>query len=182
MQGIDGEKFWFALSTKRNREKHVAEILRGKGYEEFVPVYRSRRKWSDRYKEFELPLFPGYVFCRFEPGRRLPVLTTPGVVLVVGNGRVPVPVEDAEIEALKMLVKSRLQLEPWPYLKVGERVVIENGALAGLEGILQDVRKSCRVVVSVDLLQRAVAVEVDRHWVRPVSPRLYQRATHAAPA
>ncbi len=182
MHGIDGEKFWFALSTKTNREKHVAEILRGKGYEEFVPLYRSRRKWSDRLKEVELPLFPGYVFCRFEPARRLPVLTTPGVVLVVGNGKAPVPVEDSEIEALKMLVNSRLQVEPWPYLRVGERVAIEDGALAGLEGILLDVRKFCRIVVSVDLLQRSVAVEVDRSRVRPISQRLHQRATHAAPA
>lgn len=182
MYDIDGERYWFALSVKRNREKHVAEILRGKGYEEFLPLYRSRRRWSDRYKELELPLFPGYVFCRFEPARRLPVLTTPGVILVVGNGRAPMAVEDSEIEALKLVVSSRRQVQPWPYLQVGERVMIENGALAGLEGILQDVRKSCRIVVSVELLQRSVAVEVERSWVRPVSPLLHHPAAHAAPA
>lgn len=182
MQGLAGGNFWFALSTKRNREKHVAEMLRGKGYEEFVPVYRSIRKWSDRYKQIDLPLFPGYVFCRFDPAWRLPVLTTPGVLQVVGNGKLPVPVEDREIEALKMVVGSRLQVEPWPYLRVGERVTIESGALAGLEGILQEVKKSCRIVVSVELLQRSVAVEVDRAWVRPVSPALYRAAVHALPA
>ncbi len=165
------DRRWFALNTKRNRERNVGEILRGKGYEDFVPVYHSRRRWSDRYKDLELPLFPGYVFCRLDPAWRLPVLTTPGVVAIVGNGRTPVPVEDSEIEALKLVVGSDLQVQPWPYLKIGERVCIESGALAGLEGILQDVKKSCRIVVSVDLLQRSVAVEVDRAWVRPVETR-----------
>lgn len=167
MQEVGRDVSWFALSTRRNREKNVAEILKGKGYEGFLPTYRTSRKWSDRYKELELPLFPGYVFCRFDPLRRLPILTTPGVILVVGNGRVPIPVEDSEIEALKRISRSHLQAEPWPYLQVGQRVLIEGGSLAGLEGILQDVRKSCRLVVSVNLLQRSVAVEVDRSWVRP---------------
>ncbi len=179
MQEPVREEFWFALSARRNHEKNVAEILRGKGYEEFVPTYRSRRKWSDRYKELELPLFPGYVFCRFNPARRLPILTTPGVVLIVGNGRVPVPVEDAEIDALRTVVASNLRVEPWPYLRVGERVVIESGSLAGLEGILQEVRKSCRIVVSVELLQRSVAVEVDRSWVRPAGAEANRAVMHA---
>jgi transcription antitermination factor NusG len=171
MLEIAGGEYWFALSTKRNREKAVAELLRGKGYEEFLPMYRSRRKWSDRYKELQLPLFPGYVFCRFDPARRLHVLTTPGVSHVVGTGRLPVPVDDAEIDALRAVVASDLRVEPWPYLRAGERVVIEDGSLAGLVGILQEVRKSWRVVVSVNLLQRSVAVEVDRQWVRPVGTR-----------
>lgn len=172
-------ELWFALQTRRNREKIVGEILRGKGYEEFVPTYRSRRKWSDRLKELELPLFPGYVFCRFNPSRRLPVLTTPGVLSVVGHGRVPVPVEDAEIEAIRSVVASHLRLEPWPYLCVGEWVAIESGSLAGLSGILLEVRKSCRLVVSVNLLQRSVAVEVDRDWVRPLGNGLKRAITHA---
>lgn len=182
MPNMLGEKYWFALSIKRNREKHVSEILRGKGYEEFLPLYYSRRRWSDRYKDLQVPLFPGYVFCRFEAERRLPVLMTPGVVLVVGNGRAPIPVEDAEIEALKLVVNSHLQVQPWPYLKVGERVRIESGALAGLEGILQDIRKSCRIVVSVDLLMRSVAVEVERNWVRPVCLRTHGPAARAGAA
>lgn len=161
---------WFAVQTKTSREKFVAEILRGKGYEEFVPLYRSRRKWSDRIKELELPLFPGYVFCKFDAGRRLPILTTPGVLLVVGNGRAPVPVEDAEIDALRAVVRSRLQAQPWPYLQVGQRVRIEGSPLAGMEGILLELKNSCRIVVSVNLLQRSVAVEVDHNWVRPIGP------------
>jgi len=164
----EGAECWFALSTKRNREKSVAEILRGKGYQDFLPTYVSRRKWSDRYKDLEFPLFPGYVFCRFDPRWRLPILTTPGVVMVVGNGRVPVPVEDSEIDALRAVVASRLRVEPWPYLSAGQRIRIEAGALTGLEGIFLEMRKSCRVVVSVELLQRSVAVEVDRSCIRPL--------------
>ncbi len=164
-----GDRLWFAVGTKRNREKHVSEILAGKGYEYFLPLYRSRRKWSDRYKEIELPLFPGYVFCRFDPSRRLPILTTPGVVLVVGNGRTPLPVAESEIEALRAVVRSDLSVQPWPYLEVGQRVIIEEGSLAGLEGILTEVRKTWRLVVSVEILQRSVAVEVDRSWVRPIA-------------
>jgi len=180
MQISGGEPFWFALTIKRNWEKHVAELLRGKGYECFLPQYRSRRRWSDRYKEIELPLFPGYVFCRFDPTRRLPILTTPGVVTVVGNGRVPIPVDDSEIAAVRRVVSADLQVQPWPYLHVGQRVAIEDGVLAGLEGILLDVKKSWRLVVSVDLLQRSVAVEVDRAWVRPLSAQHAHPLIHAA--
>lgn len=161
---------WYAVQTKSSREKYVAEILRGKGYEEFVPLYRSRRRWSDRFKEIELPLFPGYVFCKFNPGRRLPILTTPGVLLIIGHGRMPEPVEEEEIEALRAVVQSRLQAQPWPYLQVGQRVRIEGSSLSGMEGILLEQKNSCRIVVSVNLLQRSVAVEVDRNWVRPVGP------------
>ena len=125
MNGTDGGEFWFALQTRRNRETIIGEMLRGKGFEEFVPTYRSRRKWSDRMKVMERPLFPGYVFCRFNPSRRLPVLTTPGVLSVVGHGRTPAPVEDAEIEAIRSVVASDLRSEPWPYLRVGEWVMIE---------------------------------------------------------
>lgn len=170
---------WFAIQTKSSREKFVAEILRGKGYEEFVPLYRSRRKWSDRFKELDLPLFPGYVFCRFDPGRRLPVLTTPGVLMIVGHGRTPVPILDSEIEALRTVVRSKLQTQPWPYLKAGQRVRIEGSVLTGLEGILLEMKNACRLIVSVNLLHRSVAVEVDRNWVRPIehSPEELLRAS-----
>ncbi|HWQ53792.1 MAG TPA: transcription termination/antitermination NusG family protein [Bryobacteraceae bacterium] len=162
------QRYWFALHTKRNREKSVGQLLRAKGYEELVPTYRSLRKWSDRYKQLELVLFPGYVFCRFDPAKRGPILATPGVAAVVGNGRVPIPLENSEIDALRRVIGSELPVEPWPYLRVGQRVAIEGGPLTGLEGILQEVRRSCRIVVSVDLLQRSVAVEVDRDRVRPL--------------
>ncbi len=157
---------WFALFVRVNYETRVAEALRGKGYEEFLPVYRSKRRWSDRVKEIESPLFPGYVFCRLDLNRRLPVLATPGVNLIVGNGRVPVPVQSQEIENLKLVVLSRLEAEPYPYLTIGQRIRIQEGSLQGMEGIVIGNKKPCRLVVSVTLLQRSVAVEVDERWVR----------------
>jgi len=160
---------WFALRIKARREKQVADTLRGKGYEEFLPLYRCRRPWSDRIKTQELPLFPGYLFCRFDVNRRLPILVTPGVMLIVGCGRAPLPVEDSEIAALQSIVSSGLQSEPWPYLRIGQRVRIERGSLEGVEGILL-ATKPQRLVVSVTILQRSVAVEIDEAWARPLSP------------
>jgi transcription antitermination factor NusG len=117
------------------------------------------------------PLFPGYVFCRFNAHNRLPVLVTPGVLSVVGRGRVPVPVEDAEIDAIQRVVSSGLRAEPWPYLEVGQQVRIQDGALGGLEGILISFRGSRRVVVSVSLLCRSVSLEIERFAVCPISTR-----------
>src|SRR6185436_19047058 len=141
-----------------------------KGYEVFLPLYRDRRRWSDRVKELELPLFPGYLFCRFDVTKRLPILTTPGIVQVVGLGKTPLPIEEKEIAAIQSIVISRLNAQPWPYLKVGQKVRIEQGRLTGLEGILIALKKTHRLVVSVSLLQRSVAVEVDHDWASPVSP------------
>ena len=162
---------WFALFVRVNHEKLVSEALRSKGYEEFLPFCRSRRRWSDRTKEVQSPLFSGYVFCRLDLNRRLPILTTTGVHFIVGNGKVPVPVAEREIENLRLLTGSQLLAEPWPYLTVGQRVRIEQGALDGLEGILVGLKKPCRLVVSVTLLQRSVAVEIDETWASPVSER-----------
>ena len=159
---------WFALRIKARREKFVASSLRSKGYEEFLPLYRCRRRWSDRMKTHELPLFPGYVFCRFDMNNRLPILVTPNVLLIVGCGKTPLPVEDSEIAALQSIVKSGLKAEPWPYLRVGQRVRIERGSLEGVEGLLL-AAKPQRLVVSVTILQRSVAVEIEEAWARPIS-------------
>jgi transcription antitermination factor NusG len=156
---------WFALQTRSRYENFVANHLRGNGYELFWPVYKCWRHWSDRIKEFELPLFPGYVFCRFNPLDRLPILVTPGVVRVVGVGKKPVPVDDAEITAIRTVVQSGLPRRPWPFLQVGQRVKVEQGPLSGIEGILMAFRGCHRLVLSVTLLQRSVAVEVDGAWV-----------------
>jgi transcriptional antiterminator NusG len=161
---------WFALQVKARQEKQVGLTLLGKDLETFVPVYKSIRKWADRKKEMDLPLFPGYVFCRFPYNRRLPVLVTPGVLRVVGFGNVPTPVDDKEIESLKMINGENAACEPWPYLEIGQKVRIQSGTLCGLEGILLEVRKECRLILSVSLLQRSVAVEVDRDCVEAVSP------------
>jgi transcription antitermination factor NusG len=152
---------WFALRVKSRSEKLVALIARNKGFQEFLPLHQCRRRWSDRFKSVELPLFPGYVFCRLNPERRLPILTIPGVLHFVGLGRIPVPIDDAEIAAIEIAVRSGLQIEQWPFLNVGQRVRVEFGPLAGVEGILVEVRKQRRIVVSVSLLQRSVGVEIE---------------------
>ena len=123
----------------------------------------------DRVKQVELPLFPGYLFCRFDVNSRLPILVTPGVKLIVGCGKTPVAVSEGEIGAIRNVIESGAAAEPWPFLTAGQRVRIQDGSLAGLEGILLQVKTSWRIVLSVDLLQRSVAVEVDRASVVPVS-------------
>jgi len=110
------------------------------------------------------------VFCRFDVNYRLPILVTPGVLHVVGAGKIPLPVEDSEIAAIESIVKSGLHAEPWPFLRVGQRVRIERGSLEGVEGILLAVKKPYRLIVSVTLLQRSVAVELDQDWATPLAP------------
>jgi len=162
------ERRWFALRVKPRHEKAAALGLRSKGYEEFLPLYRSRRHWSDRCKDVDLPLFDGYVFCRFDISRRVPVLTTGGVLHIVGHGNQPVALADSQIDDLKAVVSSGLLVEPWPFLDVGCQVVIEEGPLRGAQGTLLEVKGRERLVLSVGLLQRSIAVEVDRLWVRPL--------------
>jgi transcription antitermination factor NusG len=160
---------WFALRVKSNFEKVSSQILEQKGYEAFLPTYRTRNRWSDRTKVIDRPLFPGYLFCRFDQGNRLPILVTPGVVGVVGVGKTPMPVAEREIEAIQIILQSGLPATPWPFVTVGQRLLIERGPLSGVEGILQEIKNSYRFIVSVNLLQRSVAAEVDASWVRPVA-------------
>jgi transcription antitermination factor NusG len=160
---------WYALQVKPRFEKVVARNLRAKGFEDFLPLYRRRRQWSDRVKEIELPLFPGYVFCQFDIDDRLPVLLIPGVTSIVGFGKAPTPVEDHEVGNLRSILESGVQFQPWPFVSVGQTVSIEHGALEGLEGIVSTVKNEYRLIVSVALLQRSVAVEIDRGWVKPVN-------------
>jgi transcription antitermination factor NusG len=162
---------WFALQVRSRYEKNVASILDGKGYQWFLPTYRTRRRWSDRTKDVELSLFPGYLFCRFNPQERLPILKTPGLISIVGTARIPTAVDENEIVALQTLVASGLPRQPWPYLQVGQRVRIEYGALSGLEGLLLQHKGCDRVILSVTLLQRSVATEIDSAWVVPVTSR-----------
>jgi transcription antitermination factor NusG len=159
---------WYALRTKSRYENTVASHLHARGYESFLPLYKCRRRWSDRFKEIELPLFPGYVFCRFNPLNRLPILSIPGVVQVVGVGRTPIPIDESEIAAIQAAVKSGLPNQPWPFLQIGHRVRIEHGPLCGLEGILLGFKGHQRLVLSVSLLQRSVAVQLDGAGVRPL--------------
>ena len=156
---------WFALSVKSRFEKSVANFLANRGYESFLPLYKARRQWSDRIKETEVPLFPGYLFCRFDIHNRLPILMIPGVQHVVGGAQLPAPIDDNEMSALRTVIHAGLSRQPWPFLQIGDRVKIERGSLAGVEGILLQIKGRHRLVLSVSLLQRSVAVDIDSAWV-----------------
>jgi transcription antitermination factor NusG len=160
---------WFALQVRSRREALVATQLKGQGYECFLPLYKSERRWSDRVKEIDQPLFPGYLFCRFELHNRGPLLMTPGVQQIVGIGRTPMPVAESEMESIRQALASGLPSQPWLYLQIGQRVRVNHGSLNNLEGILINFKGSHRVVLSVSLLQRSVAMEIDLSWVTPVN-------------
>jgi transcription antitermination factor NusG len=159
---------WFALRVKSTHEKRATSLLQYQNYECFLPLYTSRRRWSDRIKRVELPLFPGYVFSRFTPGDRIPILKTPSVICIVGIGGTPIPIDECEIAAIQRVVASGFGLSPHPFLQIGQRVRINGGSLYGLEGLVADVRKRDRLILCVTLLQRSVAVEIDSAWVTPV--------------
>lgn len=158
---------WYALRVVSRHEKAVSNFLRARDFEEFLPIYTARRKWADRYKNVDLPLFSGYTFCRFHIDQRSSILQAPGVIDIVRFGREFCPIGTDEIESLQRLMQSGLMCEPWPYLEVGERVQICGGPLNGLSGLVTDIRNATRLVLSVSLLQRSVVVELDRDWLRP---------------
>ena len=161
---------WFALQVRTRWESSTAVLLSGKGYQTFLPTYKTKKRWNGRSREVNAALFPGYVFCQFDAQKRLPILVTPGVISVVGRGRIPLPVDDSEIAAIQTVVSSGFRVEPWPYLEIGQRIRIESEALEGLEGILINIKGNHRIVVSVSLLRRSVALEIDRSCVKPVGP------------
>jgi len=167
-ENSSGRMAWFALQVWSRREPSVAAQLLEQGYECFLPLYKSVRRWSDRMKEVEQPLFPGYLFSRFDYQNCRSLLMTPGVHQVLGNGRSPIPVEERELQSIRQALNSGLPNQPWPYLQVGERVRVNYGSLNNLEGILIHFKGSHRVVLSVTLLQRSVAMEIDLAWVTPV--------------
>lgn len=162
------EAQWFALGVTARHEKAVARILNQKGYETLLPLYVNRHDYGNRTREFELPLFPGYVFCRLDASVRLPVLTTPGVVQIVGAGRTPIPVDSGEILAIRTVVRARARMVPWPFWKTGQRGRVVRGPLSGIEGIVTTVKESVRMLLSVSLLQRSLLVELDADCVRPL--------------
>ena len=161
---------WYAVHVQSKFERIASSVLRDRGYEEFLPFYRAAHQWSDRVKQLDLPLFPGYLFCRINiADGLLRVVTAPGVRRIVSAGRYPISLSDREIELVRAVVRSGLPAMPWPILRAGRRILIEHGPLAGVEGIVLEVDKKCRLIVSVSLLQRSVAVEIQREWVRPVA-------------
>jgi transcription antitermination factor NusG len=173
---ISNQRHWYAVRVRPRWEKIVAEALEGKQYEGFLPLYRKRSQWSDRVKDIDLPLFPGYVFLRGCLEGRPLLVTTPGVIDILRFGNAPAMIADEEIEAVKAVLRAGAYAEPWRYVREGERVRIQRGSLAGIEGVLVHVKNDSRLVLSVDALCRSVAVEIDRDWVVPVSKRF----THAS--
>lgn len=159
---------WFAVSVKSLHERAVAQYLEGKAFEAYLPVYRSTRRWSDRLKSSERPVFPGYVFCRLDYSRRAGILRTPGVRSIVTFGGGVTPISDLEIERVRLMLAPGHPVEPWPFLRTGQQVRVHSGPFTGIEGILVAMRDSCRVVISLELLQRSVAVQIDRSCIAPI--------------
>jgi transcription antitermination factor NusG len=161
---------WYALYTRHQHERTVALALSGKGVEVLLPLYTTVRRWKDRDKKLQLPLFPCYVFMRNPTGRWQPILATPGVHSIVGFGGRPAEIPVSEIDAVRRVVGSPLQAEPHPFLKCGDRVRVTAGPLQGLEGILLRKKNVWKILVSVEMLQRSVAVEIDATMLERVHP------------
>jgi transcription antitermination factor NusG len=166
MQASEQEtRLWFALSVAPRHEKKVSFQLEQKGYETFLPVYLRQHQYGRRTQEFQLPLFPGYLFCRTDPNERLPVLTTPGVFQFLGAGKAPTPIADDEIGAIQIAARVGLRMEPHSFWEKGQKVRIAKGPLTGLQGIVADSNNPLRLVLSITLVQRSVLVELDGECV-----------------
>lgn len=159
---------WWALYTRHQHEKAVAETLMAKNFEVFLPVYDSVRCWKDRKKMLSLPLFPCYVFVRGGLDRKLQIVTTPGVHMILNCGERIATIPEAEIEAIQKVVAGRFRVEPHPFLKCGEKVRVVRGSLEGVEGILLRKKNWHRLVLSVNMLAQSVAVEIDASEVEPL--------------
>jgi transcription antitermination factor NusG len=174
------EQHWYAAYTCASHEKRVAAELEAREVEHFLPLYSSTRRWKDRRVQLEFPLFPGYVFVRLALRERLRVAQIPSVVRLVGFGGLPTALPDTEMEILRTGLSARLRAEPHPFLTVGRRVRITGGPFAGLEGVLKRKKSSLRVVVTLELIQRSVAVDMDAADVRPTVGQCW-RVRHPSP-
>jgi len=167
---------WSALHTRYQHESKVEALLTAKGFETFLPTYESIRQWKDRKKRISEALFPGYLFIADVSRRRLQVMTTPGVCAIVCVAGTPATIPGHEIEAIRRCVSDPVKVAPHPYLRGGDLVEVQSGPLAGVAGILVRMKDSCRLVVSVEILGRAAAVEIDAscvkktNWGRPLNP------------
>jgi transcription antitermination factor NusG len=167
----NGRGPWCALHTRHQHEGTVARILTTKGVEVFLPTYHTVHRWKDRKKQLELPLFPGYLFFTYESERRIQVLSTPGVhTILMTDVNTPAEIPQEEILAIRRAVESPLRLEPHPYWKGGDVVRIKSGPLEGLEGVVSRSKDAFRVVLSVEMLGKSAAVEIDAGSVERVRP------------
>ena len=162
------EPHWYAVHTRARHEKLVAEQLLGNRIEHFLPLYSAVHRWKDRNKCVQIPLFPGYLFVRIDLKNRLQVLRIPGVAEIVQFMGVPAPLPEREMQTLRTGLAANLRAEPFAYLKVGRRIRIRSGVLEGAEGILVRKKSSLRLVLSIDLIMRSVAVEVDAADIEPI--------------
>jgi transcription antitermination factor NusG len=162
------DPFWYAAYTSANHEKSVAEHLTRRSVEHFLPLYEVARRWKDRRVHLQIPLFPGYVFVRLALRDRLQVLQVPGIANLVGFSGTPAALPQEEIDALRTSLASGARAQPHPYLAVGRRVLVKVGPLAGMEGILLRQKSGLRVVISIELIRRSVAVELDGFGLEPV--------------
>jgi transcription antitermination factor NusG len=158
---------WYALVVRPRSEKAVAQALANRGVERYLPAYRGRYRSAGRFQDVDLPLFPQYVFCRIGPWSRAHVLSTPGVFRFVAFGNKLAPVNDSELESVRRVVASGMDIQPWPFLKVGDMVEIAEGPFCGLEGRLLTAKGDCKLILDISLLQRSVALTIDRRCVRP---------------
>lgn len=168
--GVPASEGWWAIYTRHQHEKVVADMLTARGFDIFLPLFESTRQWKDRRKTLSLPLFPCYLFIRGGLERRLQVVTTPGVHMVLYRGDHVAMVPQDEIEAVQRALASSARVEPHPYLKCGMRVRVIQGPIEGVQGILVRKKNLCRLVISVDMLSQSVAVEVNACDVEPIGP------------
>jgi transcription antitermination factor NusG len=167
----DSDRAWHALYTRHRHEKAVAHILSNKRFEVFLPLYWTVHRWKDRNKQLWLPLFPCYVFLKGGFERQLDILNTPGVHSVVTSASRFAVIPDEEINVLRQMIENSTRVEPHPFLKCGDRVRVKSGALAGVEGILIRKKGQFRLVVSVEILGKSAAAEIDVSTVERVSSR-----------
>jgi transcription antitermination factor NusG len=162
---------WYAIYTRHQHEKTVAQILTSKGFEVFLPLYGAAHRWKDRTKVVSLPLFPCYVFLRGGLERRLDIVTTPGIYALVSTAGQPAAIPPIELEAVRRAVESTLRVEPHPFLKCGDWVRVKCGPLAGFQGILIRKKNLYRLVLSVEMLGKAAAVEIDAFLVERLNTK-----------
>ena len=165
------DQYWYALYTRHQHEKTVADILSAKGFQVFLPLYPVAHQWKDRVKRLSLPLFPCYVFIRASLDLRIPILMTPGVHAFVGVEGRSVRIPDIEIDAVHRTIDNLLHVEPYPFLRAGDWVRVKSGPLEGIEGILVRKTNKFRLILSVEMLKKSVAVEVDPSIVERLRPR-----------
>jgi transcription antitermination factor NusG len=158
---------WYAAYTRANREKKVTEQFEARSVEHFLPLYQSMRRWKDRSVQLLLPLFPGYVFVRLALYGRLQVLQIPGIVRLVGFSGHLSALQDMEIESLKNALNLGIRAEPHPFLAAGRRIRIKSGPLAGLEGVIIRRKNGLRFVISLHLINRSAAVEIEEADLEP---------------